>query len=582
MIYVIMLPKCAEKLEIGRNFVLEQTAREKKGNKKWLPLLVTLVVILAAAGILYGTGVLAAPVFPIGTKVSGVSVSEQSAKEAGETLQQAAEDYKLTVRFAQNTRTFSAKELGLTVDEDALKRLVKVMQQGQNAASAAEDAQTVFTCETDLKEEMQDLPERTAHADKATQDAVLTYDKKARKYVIQEEQVGGTIDTQALAEAVQTAAEQLQPELDAVGAGLYGGETVRRSDDEKLNQALEQANQMLKTDVTYTFEVERKNVYGEEQLNKSAIQKWLTVSEDGKRVQIDEDKVEDYVNEVARIYSVKEPTTAQFVTTSGDHVEVEAPITDESVDTQALKKDILNAIQEGATGQRKAPYRQTRTGEQGTTDLGGTYVEVDLDKQHLYLYVNGKKKAEGDICSGSVADGCATPAGLYTIKTKDYDRYLVGVGYRDWVHCFMSFNGGIGLHDSTWREADEYGGDVYLESGSHGCINMPLELVETVDEYIDVGDYVILYGGQPNRTRQSVWGTKYYTKRRGDAPFRLSASASAGGNLTYTSSNPDVAKVDKNGVVTIQGVGKTEITVTAEPTGNYGRGSMTVTVTVRS
>ncbi len=562
--------------------MLEQTAREKKGNKKWLPLLVTLVVILAAAGILYGTGVLAAPVFPIGTKVSGVSVSEQSAKEAGETLQQAAEDYKLTVRFAQNTRTFSAEELGLTVDEDALKRLVKVMQQGQNAASAAEDAQTVFTCETDLKEEMQDLPERTAHADKATQDAVLTYDKKAGKYVIQEEQVGGTIDTQALAEAVQTAAEQLQPELDAVGAGLYGGETVRRSDDEKLNQALEQANQMLKTDVTYTFEVERKNVYGEEQLNKSAIQKWLTVSEDGKRVQIDEDKVEDYVNEVARIYSVKEPTTAQFVTASGDHVEVEAPITDESVDTQALKKDILNAIQEGATGQRKAPYRQTRTGEQGTTDLGGTYVEVDLDKQHLYLYVNGKKKAEGDICSGSVADGCATPAGLYTIKTKDYDRYLVGVGYRDWVHYFMPFNGGIGLHDSTWREADEYGGDVYLESGSHGCINMPLELVKTVDEYIDVGDYVILYGGQPNRTPQTVWGTKYYTKRRSDAPFRLSASASAGGKLIYTSSNPDVAKVDETGTVTIQGAGKAEITVTAEPTGNYGRGSMTVTVTVRN
>lgn len=561
---------------------MEQSAREKKGSRKWLPLLVTLVVILAAAGILYGTGVLAAPVFPIGTKVSGVSVSEQSAKEAGETLQQAAEDYKLTVRFAQNTRTFSAEELGLTVDQDALKRLVKVMQQRQDASSTAEDAQTVFTCETDLKEEMQDLPERTAHADQATQDAVLTYDKEAGQYVIQEEQVGGTIDTQALAQAVQTAAEQLQPELDAVGAGLYGGETVRRSDDEKLNQALEQANQMLKTDVTYTFEVERKNVYGEERLNKSAIRKWLTVSEDGKRVQIDEDKVEDYVNEVARIYSVKEPTTAQFVTASGDHVEVEAPITGESVDTQALKKDILNAIQEGATGQRKAPYRQTRTGEQGTTDLGGTYVEVDLDKQHLYLYVNGKKKAEGDICSGSVADGCATPAGLYTIKTKDYDRYLVGVGYKDWVHYFMPFNGGIGLHDSTWREADEYGGDVYLESGSHGCINMPLELVKTVDEYINVGDYVILYGGQPNRTPQTVWGTRYYTKRRSDAPFRLSASASAGGNLTYTSSNPDVAKVDKNGVVTIQGVGKTEITVTAEPTGNYGRGSMTVTVTVRS
>lgn len=507
---------------------MKQSAREKNETKKWRFLLGILTVILAAGGILCGTGVLAAPVFPSGATVQGISVSEQSVQQASETLQKAAEEYKLTVHFAQSNRTFSAKELGLTVDQDAVERLAKATQQDASTTSAGEDTQTVFTCETDLKQEMQALPERTAHADKATQDAVLTYDKKTGKYVIREEQVGGTIDTQALAEAVQTAAEQLQPELDAVGQGLYGGESVRRSDDEKLNQALEQANRMLQTDVTYTFEVERKNVYGKERLNKSTIQKWLTVSQDGKRVQISEDKVENYVNEIARIYSVKEPTTAQFVTASG------------------------------------------------------SYVEVDLDKQHLYLYVNGKKKAEGDICSGSVADGCATPAGLYTIKTKDYDRYLVGEGYQDWVHYFMPFNGGIGLHDSTWREADEYGGDVYLESGSHGCINMPLELVETVDEYIDVGDYVILYGGQPNRTPQTVWGTRYYTKRRSDAPFRLSASASAGGKLTYTSSNPDVAKVDKNGVVTIQGVGKTEITVTAEPTGNYGRGSMTVTVTVRS
>ncbi len=362
---------------------MKQSAREKNETKKWRFLLGILTVILAAGGILCGTGVLAAPVFPSGATVQGISVSEQSVQQASETLQKVAEEYKLTVHFAQSNRIFSAKELGLTVDQDAVERLVKATQQDASTTSVWEDTQTVFTCETDLKQEMQALPERTAHADKATQDAVLTYDKKAGKYVIREEQVGGTIDTQALAEAVQTAAEQLQPELDAVGQGLYGGESVRRSDDEKLNQALEQANRMLQTDVTYTFEVERKNVYGKERLNKSTIQKWLTVSQDGKRVQISEDKVENYVNEVARIYSVKEPTTAQFVTASGSYVEVEAPLTDESVDTKALKQDILKAIKAGATGQRKAPYRKTRTGEKGTTDLGGTYVEVDLDKQHL-------------------------------------------------------------------------------------------------------------------------------------------------------------------------------------------------------
>ena len=520
---------------------MKQSAREKNETKKWRFLLGILTVILAAGGILCGTGVLAAPVFPSGATVQGISVSEQSVQQASETLQKAAEEYKLTVHFAQSNRTFSAKELGLTVDQDAVERLAKATQQDASTTSAEEDTQTVFTCETDLKQEMQALPERTAHADKATQDAVLTYDKKAGKYVIREEQVGGTIDTQALAEAVQTAAEQLQPELDAVGQGLYGGESVRRSDDEKLNQALEQANRMLQTDVTYTFEVERKNVYGKERLNKSTIQKWLTVSQDGKRVQISEDKVENYVNEVARIYSVKEPTTAQFVTASGSYVEVEAPITDESVDTKALKQDILKAIKAGATGQRKAPYRKTRTGEKGTTDLGGTYVEVDLDKQHLYLYVNGKKKAEGDICSGSVADGCATPAGLYTIKTKDYDRYLVGEGYQDWVHYFMPFNGGIGLHDASWRTV--FGGTRYLYRGSHGCINIPRNQALTILANVRVGTYVIVYGGLKSvEGRTQVWsGTTSYTLTPGSAPVKMDVRTSGVAVISqYESMDPSV------------------------------------------
>lgn len=473
---------------------MKRADRKKKRSKKTVALIVAVAVVFAGVGIGYGTGVFTPAVFPKGTTLHGVSVSEQSVQEAEQTLLRAADNYQLTVRFAQGTRTFTARELGLTVDQERLKQLVQGTQ-GDGDTSQTQESGSVFTCDTELEEQLQDLPERTAQADQENRDAQLTYDQSSGTFVIQEESVGGAIDTDALTQAVQTAAERLQPELDAVDEGLYGGETVRRGDDESLNQALNQANQMLQTDVTYVYQVERKNVYGEERLNQDVVKNWLTVSADGKSVQIDQEKVDNYATELARVYSVKEATNARFVTTDGDYVEVEAPLTGESVDVAALKADILDAIQTGATGQRQAPYRATRTGEPDTTDLGGTYVEVDLDKQHLYLYVDGEKRAEGDICSGSVADGCATPGGLYTIDNKDYDRYLVGEGYRDWVHYFMPFNGGIGLHDSTWREADEYGGDVYLASGSHGCINMPLELVETVDQYIDVGDYVILYGG---------------------------------------------------------------------------------------
>lgn len=125
-----MLCNLSQNQKNRKEFHVETISKRKKRNKKMALPPGDLDGHPGGGGILCVTGVLAAPVFPIGTKVSGVSVSEQSAKEAGETLQQAAEDYKLTVRFAQNTRTFSAKELGLTVDEDALKRLVKVMQAG--------------------------------------------------------------------------------------------------------------------------------------------------------------------------------------------------------------------------------------------------------------------------------------------------------------------------------------------------------------------------------------------------------------------------------------------------------------------
>ena len=53
---------------------------------------------------------------------------------------------------------------------------------------------------------------------------------------------------------------------------------------------------------------------------------------------------------------------------------------------------------------------------------------------------------------------------------------------------WMPFNGGVGFHDAPWRS--EFGGDIYLTSGSHGCINMPAssaaQLYDLIDESIPI------------------------------------------------------------------------------------------------
>ena len=71
------------------------------------------------------------------------------------------------------------------------------------------------------------------------------------------------------------------------------------------------------------------------------------------------------------------------------------------------------------------------------------------------------------------------------------DVFLTGPTWNDHVDYWMPFDGGIGLHDSSWR--DEYGGDIYITDGSHGCINTPLEAIGIIYNNIWDGVPVIVY-----------------------------------------------------------------------------------------
>ena len=69
-------------------------------------------------------------------------------------------------------------------------------------------------------------------------------------------------------------------------------------------------------------------------------------------------------------------------------------------------------------------------------------------------------------------------------------------------------------------------------------------------------------GAQTITTRVKSSVKKYF----GAKAFSLGAKTTGDGTLTYNGSNSDVASVDKNGKVTIKGVGKTTITITASGT----------------
>ncbi len=71
-----------------------------------------------------------------------------------------------------------------------------------------------------------------------------------------------------------------------------------------------------------------------------------------------------------------------------------------------------------------------------------------------------------------------------------------------------------------------------------------------------------------------------YTKKVGDKAFTISASAK--GNISFTSSNKKIASVNAKGVVTLKKAGKVKITVKAAKTSNYKAASKTIVITVKA
>lgn len=90
-------------------------------------------------------------------------------------------------------------------------------------------------------------------------------------------------------------------------------------------------------------------------------------------------------------------------------------------------------------------------------------MEISLDNQYMWYYVDGKLLVETPVVTGNIAAGDDTRRGCFRIASMTTDTYLVGPTWNDHVEYWMPFDDQIGLHDSSWRT--EYGGDIYLTDG---------------------------------------------------------------------------------------------------------------------
>lgn len=131
--------------------------------------------------------------------------------------------------------------------------------------------------------------------------------------------------------------------------------------------------------------------------------------------------------------------------------------------------------------------------------VSGTMAVADLSDQEIRLYKESEDPKVGNevliitapMVSGTKDTGRATDKGFFTVWHKyKTPRYIIPGA---WVENGIFFDRNNGIHDSSrWRKVWEYGGVTYYTNGSHGCLNLSLEVSIIFNDNLELGDKVLV------------------------------------------------------------------------------------------
>lgn len=311
---------------------------------------------------------------------------------------------------------------------------------------------------------------------------ISEYSEKLKGYEVIPEVEGTKFDVERLLELMDAAILSQEASLDLEEEGCYEAPVVRQ-DAAELTEPVETANKWLGARISYDWNDAEVTVDAE------LLKEWITMEKDGPV--LDEKAVEAFVKEQAEANDTYGKRRS-FMTTLGVTLSLPSGHYGWLTDQEAERSALIKAISEGKTVSREPVYASTAR-QKGMSDIGNSYVEVDLTHQHLYLYEGGTIIFETDFVSGNMSStpDCVTPEGVFGITYKTTNAVLRGANYETPVNYWMPFYGNYGLHDATWRS--EFGGQIYITDGSHGCVNLPLDAAATIYGHVSTGFPVICY-----------------------------------------------------------------------------------------
>ncbi|MDU4848116.1 L,D-transpeptidase family protein [Clostridium sp.] len=420
------------------------------------------------------------------TTIDGINMFRKSVEDAKDIISYKLDNYCVNINEEdQKTQYITGNSIGLKYDLGNQIEKIKDKENpfwciaGMLKHNSYETNSLVTVDKELLKKSVDKIIELRSKDVRQNENAKIDY--RNGEYIVVDERYGNIIDKNVLEEKITEAVEKLEQEINIEKLDCYTKPEYTSKSKEVL-QAKDTLNKYLCAEVTYSFGNDK------EILNKEQIRNWLRI-DDKYEVYIDDKNVKEYIKTLANKYNTvgKE---REFTTSLGNKIKVAGGSYGNKIDEDFEGVLLIEAIKNGKNISKEPEYLQ-KAASTGKNDIGNTYVEIDLSRQHLWFYKAGRLITEGDIVSGNVNNDCATPAGIYSLVYKQKDTVLKGQGYASPVNFWMPFNGGIGIHDASWRY--NFGGDIYTTNGSHGCINAPYDLAIKIFNNIEPGTPVVCY-----------------------------------------------------------------------------------------
>lgn len=435
--------------------------------------------------------------FFVNTKINGKNFSGKTASDVEKYLQTNIKDYKLTILENEGRQdVISGSEIGLEYRAGTeTEKLLK--DQNGFAWPKAFFTENSRKVSVNVSYNEESLNQRISQLSCLQTEQTSAENAKpefdGNQYVIKPEVYGNAVDKERLTEQVKVHITEFQPQLDMVETKCYA-KPKYVEDSKEVQEACDAMNKYVNASITYPM---NEPVV----VDKALISQWLQV--DGEmKVSLNTEAMKQWFTAFGDKYDTQ-GTTRTFTTPAGKSATVTGGTYGWSIDEDTELVNLQNSILNGEVVTREPAYYAGGTAAAHSgQDWGNTYAEVDMSAQHMWYIQNGQVVLETDVVTGEPIPSKITPEGVYSLMWKQPNSVLVGdinpdtgePAYRTKVKYWMQVtSSGVGFHDAIWQTA--FGGTLYQipGTGSHGCINMPLDQAGALFNMIEPGTPVIFH-----------------------------------------------------------------------------------------